>query len=149
MDKVQLNWRRYIVHIYYFKLFQIWMDEDLEMLSDPCNGVTCYKDLYASKLILQGMTNKLKSWNLSVPMKDKLARIKSDATQGAQCLEQKMHGFVLGICTRGKMCYYNKFFYTLISLITCLIAGDCSLTINRLKKWEVGMFKDETNFNIR
>ena len=73
------------------------MDEDLEMFSDPCNGVTCYKDLYASKLILQGMTNKLKSWNLSVPMKDKIARIKSDATQGVQCLKQKMHGFVLGL----------------------------------------------------
>ena len=70
---------------------------DLEMLSGPCNGVTCHKDCYASKLILQGMTNKLKSWNLSVPMKDKIASIKSDATQGVQCLKQKMHGFVLGI----------------------------------------------------
>ena len=38
--------------------FQIWMDEDLETLSDHCNGVTCNKEFYASKLILQGMTKK-------------------------------------------------------------------------------------------
>ena len=51
----------------------MWMDEDLKMLSDPCNGVTCNKESYASKLILQGMTKKVNSWHLSVPMKDKIA----------------------------------------------------------------------------
>ena len=45
---------------------------DLEMLSGPCNGVTCHKDCYASKLILQGM-NKVNFRHLSVPMKYKIA----------------------------------------------------------------------------
>ena len=65
------------------------MDKDLEIFSDPCFGVTCYEESYASKFILQGMTNKVTSWPLSVPMKDEIARIKSDATQGVQCLKQK------------------------------------------------------------
>ena len=37
------------------------MDEDLEMLSDPWNGATCNTESYASKLILQGMTNNVNS----------------------------------------------------------------------------------------
>ena len=73
------------------------MDKDLEIFSDPCFGVTCYKESYTSKFNLQRMTKKVNSGHLSVPMKDKIARIKSDATQGVQCLKQKMHGFVLGI----------------------------------------------------
>ena len=73
------------------------MDKDLEIFSDPCFGVTCYEESYASKFNLQRMTKKVNSGHLSVPMKDKIARIKSDATQGVQCLKQKMHAFVLGI----------------------------------------------------
>jgi hypothetical protein len=53
--------------------------------------------------------------------------------------ETKTHRFVLGIGTRGKISYHNQFFYTLLSLLKYLIAGDGSLTINRLKKLGVGV----------
>ena len=49
-----------------FISFQIWMDEDLKMLSDPCNGVTYNKESYASEIILQGTTNKVNSWHLRI-----------------------------------------------------------------------------------
>ena len=92
------------------------MDEDLEMLSDPCNGVTCHKESYASKLILQGM-NKVNFRHLSVPMKYKIAYQERCNASCSMFETKKMHGIVFGIGTRGKISYYNQFFYTFLSLL--------------------------------
>ena len=78
------------------------MDKDLEIFSDPCFGVTCYQESYASKLNLQRMTKKVNSWPLAVPMEDKIARIKSDATQGVQFFKQKDAWICFGYWSKWK-----------------------------------------------
>ena len=120
------------------------MDKDLEIFSDPCFGVTFYEESYASKFNLQRMTKKVNSGHLSVPMKDKIARIKSDATQGVQCLKQKDAWICFGHWSKWKEMYIlfpSTLLYTLLLLPKYLFTGTCSITITRIENLEVGIFK--------